>query len=416
MSESALFLRFGAALAIGFLVGMEREYSGSGAPRRLVAGERTIALMGLFGCAAAMAADELRAPLALPLLLLPLWGLVVIGHHARTGAGDPGMTTEVAALVTTLVGALCYWGHLALAAALGVITTVILSLKVELHAFVRHLSRADIHGALKLAVITAIALPVLPDRTYGPPPFDVVSPRNVWLMVVLISGISFCGYALVKAIGTERGTALAGMVGGLVSSTAVTLSFSQRGRAEQARARAFALAIVLAWSVMFVRIAVTVAVVHGTLLRLLWSPLAGAAGAGAVYCAFLHRRAQRGEAGMEVANPFALMPAIKFGLLYGLILIVARAAHVWLGDPGLYLSSLVSGLAEVDAITLSVSRLARGAAVAPAGAAHAIMLAAVANTALKGAIVCASGGAALRRLALPGMLLMLAVSLLLLLL
>jgi uncharacterized membrane protein (DUF4010 family) len=312
-------------------------------------------------------------------------------------------------MVTTLAGALSYWDYLPLAVALAVATTVLLSLKVELGRFVKRITREDIYATLTFAVITAIVLPVLPNESVvDSQPFDVLNPYKVWLMVVFISGISFLGYVLVKVVGPRQGIGLAGLLGGLVSSTAVTLSFSQRSQRQGDLAKPFALAIMVSWTVMFSRVVVEVAALNPPLLGVLWMPMAASAAAGLGYCVYLYFSQRTDEAGeVRVSNPFELGPAIKFGLLYAVVLLVSNAARLYLGDTGLYLSSVLSGLADVDAITLSVAELSGGSGLTLGAGARAIVLAAMANTVVKGGIVLTGGSRALRLALLPGFALML---------
>jgi len=408
-----LFYRFGVALAIGFLVGLQREYAHGGPEREISAGERTLALMGLTGCAAALVADELGSPWAFVGIILPLGVLIVASYVVTSWRGDVGLTTEVATLLTILAGALCYWNYLELAVAIAVATTVLLSLKLETDRLVRHITREDIRATLKFAVITAIVLPVLPRRGFGPPPVDVLRPYSLWLMVVFISGISFLGYVLIKLVGARRGIGLTGLLGGLASSTAVTLSFSELSHAEKDLDRPFGLAIIVAWTTMFPRVLVEVAALNPALLRQVILPMVAAALVGAAYAAYLYF-SHRTETTEDVAfsNPFELGPALKFGVLYAVILLVSRAAQIYLGDPGVYVSSVVGGLADADAITLSMAELSSGGGgLDPATAAQAIVLAAMSNTVAKGAVVLISGSAALRRVLLPGFLLMVSVGL-----
>jgi uncharacterized membrane protein (DUF4010 family) len=263
---------------------------------------------------------------------------------------------------------------------------------------------------LKFAVITAIVLPMLPNETFGPTPFNVLNPYKIWLMVVLISGISFLGYMLIKVVGPRQGIGLTGLLGGLVSSTAVTLSFAQRSQSDEELARPFAVAIMVAWTVMFARVVIEVAAINAVLLERLWLPIVAAGSAGLVYCAylFLSQRVDDQEE-LTFSNPFELRPAIKFGLLYATILLFSKAAQVGLGDTGVYISSVVSGMADVDAITLSMAELSRaGGSVEVHTASRAIVLAAMSNTIVKGGIVLATGAPALRRALFPGLLLVLA--------
>ena len=229
MSQTELFFRFGASIAIGFMIGLQREFSKGGKMKTLAAGERTFALFGLIGALAAMAADEIKSPTALIIVVFLIGIFLAVSYSKEAKEGRVGLTTEVAALITVLIGALCYWGNLSLAVAVGISTTVLLSLKVETDRFVSALTREDISAALQLAVISAIVLPVLPNQSVLDVPFDVLNPFKIWLMVVFISGISFLGYIAIKLVGPEQGIGLTGFLGGLVSSTAVTLSFSQGG-------------------------------------------------------------------------------------------------------------------------------------------------------------------------------------------
>jgi len=410
MEQVDLFYRFGAALAIGFLIGLQREYAHGGPGKEIFAGERTLALMGLVGCTAAMAADVLASPWAFVGILISISALIVAAYFAAAWRGRVGLTTEVAALVTILAGALCYWGYLPLAVAIAVATTVLLSIKMEMDVFVRRITREDIYATLKFAVITAIVLPVLPNQTYGSPPLDVLNPYKIWLMVVFISGISFLGYVLVKVVGSRQGIGLTGLLGGLASSTAVTLSFSQRSQSEPELAKPFALAITVAWTVMFSRVVIVVALLNVDLLKAFWMPMAASAAVGLAYCAFLYfsQHADDEEGKVEFSNPFELGPAVKFGLLYAVVLLISKAAQMYLPAAGIYLASAVAGLTDVDAITLSVAELSRaGGGLSLSTGARAIVLAAMSNTAVKGGIVLTSGSPALRRALWPGFVLML---------
>jgi uncharacterized membrane protein (DUF4010 family) len=307
-----------------------------------------------------------------------------------------------------LIGALCYWGNLTLAVAVGISTTVLLSLKVETDRFVSALTREDISAALELAVISAIVLPVLPNRSLLDVPFDVLNPFKIWLMVVFISGISFSGYIAIKLVGPEQGIGFTGFLGGLVSSTAVTLSFSERSKKENALVKPLALAIMIAWTVMFLRILIEVGVLNPDLLRIVWVPIVAAGAMGLFYCVYLFFSVKESEKGdVDFSNPFDLGAAIKFGLLYGLILLVSRTAQHYLGTTGLLVSSIISGLADVDAITLSVAELTKTGGLDLETGSRAVVLAAMSNTLVKGGIAMAIGSSALRKVLLPGILLVL---------
>ncbi len=408
MEPADLFYRFGVALIIGILIGLEREHSQTDSAREF-AGVRTFALFGLVGCTAALISDVLMSPWAFVAAILLVGVLITVAYFLTAPRGSVGLTTEVAVLLTVLAGGLCYWDYLALAAALAVATTVLLSLKLELESFAQRLTREDIYATLKFAVITAIVLPVLPNQGFGPPPFDVLNPYRIWLMVVFISGISFLGYVLIKVVRGSQGIGLTGLLGGLVSSTAVTMSFTQRSQKETSLARPFALAITVAWVMMFMRVLVEVAALNTALLWQMWLPMTAAGAVGLAYCVYLffaQRTEEKGET--SFSNPFELRPALKFGLVYAAILLVARAAEMYLGNPGVYLSSIIAGLADVDAITLTMAELSGasgGLDVETAG--RAVVLAAMSNTVVKGGIVLGTGSPGLRRAVLPAFVLML---------
>ncbi len=411
MPHHTLFYRFGVAVFVGLLIGLQREYSydeEEKPSKRTFAGVRTFTLMSLLGCTGAYLAELFRSPWIFVGVLIAVGSLITVAYYASAKRGQMGLTTEVSAILSILTGALAFWDEMALVVALGVVTTALLSFKGELHRFAERLNREDVLATLKFAIITAIVLPVLPDQSFWPVPFDVLNPYKIWLMVVLISGISFLGYVLVKVVGSRRGVGLTGFLGGLVSSTAVTLSFSQRSQKNAQLAKPFALAITIAWLVMFIRILIVVGALNIPLLSVVWLPITAAGVAALVYGAYLYLAPRLDDdEDVTVTNPFELGPAITFGLLYGVILLVSRAAQLYFGDTGVYLSSILSGLADVDAITLSMSELSNTGAVTMETAARAITLAAMSNTVVKGGIVISGGSAALRRAFLPGFLLIL---------
>jgi uncharacterized membrane protein (DUF4010 family) len=408
MNEADLFLRFASALAIGLLVGLQREYAIGERKEKLFAGVRTFPLLALTGCTAGLLDELTGTSWPLVAVLVSFGGLIMIAYYANTDLGRMGMTTETSAMVTILAGVLCYHELYALAAAIGVVTTVLLSLKVEMHEFVEQLSRQDLFATLKFAVITIVVLPVLPNENYGPPPLDVFNPYRIWLMVVFISGISFLGYALIKILGPRRGIGLSGLLGGLVSSTAVTMSFAQRSHGNAKLARPLAFAIMVSWTTMFLRVLIIVGALNFTLMKLLLPPLLASALVGLLYGGYLYLAQHTQETGdIEFSNPFELSPALSFGLLYTLALIVSKAAQEYLGDVGVYLSSVLAGLAGLSAISLSLAELSQAnAALEVELAARGVVLAYVANTMLKGGIVLTIGSSALRKRLWPGIILM----------
>jgi uncharacterized membrane protein (DUF4010 family) len=273
-----------------------------------------------------------------------------------------------------------------------------------MHNIAHNLSTQDVYSSLKFAAISAIVLPILPDRSFGPAPFDALNPYKIWLMVVFISAISFLGYVLMKVVNVRHGIALTGLLGGLVSSTAVTLSFGRRSKEGPDLSPHFAIAITMAWAIMFLRVLVQVGVLNPPLLSILWLPLVAGALVLGAYAAILYRRRRKVEQSDEVnlVNPFELRPALTFGAIYALILLVSRTAQIYFGEIGIYISSVFAGLADVNAITLSMAELSRP----PEGmaldvAAEAVVLAVLSNTVVRTVMVFVTGAPALRRYMLP---------------
>lgn len=403
-AQADLFYRFGTALVIGILIGMERERAAELRAIKIVAGVRTIALIALIGCAGGLLSDITASPWPLVAVITIIGGLIIAAYITMRGGGA---TSEIAAFVALLCGALSYWEYYSVAAAIAVVTTMLLSFKREMHTFAHKLTTEDLYSTLKFAAITVIVLPMLPDRTFGPPPFDALNPYKIWLMVVFISAISFLGYVLMKVINVRHGIALTGILGGLVSSTAVTLSFGRRSKEEADLSAHFALAITLAWAIMFLRVLVQIGALNGALLAILWLPLLIAALILSAYAAFLYFR-HKGDSSQEVEliNPFELRPALTFGAIYAVSLLVARAAQIYFGEIGIYVSSILTGLADVNAVTLSMAELSRQ----PQGvelqiAAEAVVLAALSNTVVRSVMVYVTGASALRRYMLPSALL-----------
>jgi uncharacterized membrane protein (DUF4010 family) len=278
-----------------------------------------------------------------------------------------------------------------------------LALKEWLHHLAQRIESADVEATLKFAIVTIIILPLVPNENFGPAPLDVLNPYKIWLMVVLISGLNFASYILVKVVGPEHGIGVTGLLGGLVSSTAVTLGFAQRSRQNPAQSPALALGILLAWTVMFIRVPVMVAIVHRPTAVKLAIVMGGLAVASLGICLLLWRRreAKPDTASVDTGeNPFELGQAIQFGLLFGVVTFVAKASQVYLGEAGLYAAGAIAGLTDVDAISLSMANLAASAPENTVAAATTIVIAAGANTLVKSGMAVFTGSAELRRIML----------------
>ena len=410
MINQDIFLTFGASLLIGVLIGMQREYAhGSSNGTGLFAGARTFALMSLVGSTAAFLGDALDSDLVFIAIIGLMSLMVIVAYYVTaTEREEIGLTSEVAALITILIGAICYLHSIELAAAMGVVTTVLLAVKGELRQFVRVITQEDVFATLQFAVITAIVLPVLPNKTFGAPPFDVLNPAQIWEMVIFISGINFLGYILVKIVGPKKGLGISGLLGGLASSTATTMSFSERSKSQTGMEKPFAVAIIVAWIIMFIRVTIEVAVVNSLLLSSVWPALAAMGLTGLIYAVYLYiSQTAIDEEELALSNPFELGTAIKFGLIYALVLLGTKAAELYIGEKAIYLTSIIAGLADVDAITLSISDLTRiGGSISLETGKHAIILATISNTLAKGVLVFSIGSKSLRRFIWPIMVLM----------
>src|SRR5262247_4561342 len=401
MFDLDLALRFSAALGLGLLLGLERERKRDA--ELLFGGVRTFALIALLGAIGAFLERDLNQGWLLLAAFIALSALVVVSYAMTAARGELGITTEITALVAFIVGALCGWDRVGVASVTTVVCLLLLTLKDSLHRLARRVELADVEATLQFAVISVIILPLLPNKMFGPAPLNVINPYKIWLMVVLIAGLNFLGYVLVKVLGNEHGLLATGVLGGLVSSTAVTLTFSQRSRQEPGMSSACVLAIVAAWTIMFLRVLVMVGLVTASLAAVLCLPLGLMAAAGAIVSLVLWRRSRSRETGVVTAgaNPFELGEAIKFGFLFGIVTVVAKAAEVYMGEMGLYLAGALAGLTDVDAISLSMANLAAADAASLSVAGRTVVIAVVSNTLLKCILAASLGAPELRRVLIP---------------
>lgn len=387
------------ALLIGALVGIDRERKKAAEPGGSFGGIRTHILLALLGAASARLSLERSSPWVLAVALAVVGAAVVAGYvrSGRTREEPHGLTSEMAAIAVFLLGAMAVAGDAALAVALGVVTSAVLAFKQPLHGAVRRLDTQDVFAGLKLLIASFIVLPLLPDRTIDP--WQAVNPYKLWLLVILISGLSLAGYVAVRWLGSARGSAVTGLAGGLVSSTATTLSFARSSRGDAAGdGHALAAGILIAWLVMFARMAVLVAVVNRPLLAAAWLPIAAMSAATAAFAAWHYRaglaRAPGARQPLAVSNPFSLTAAVKFGALFAVVLLVVKLAQRYAPE-GVYVVAALAGSVDVDAITLSMADAARDSA-GLAQATAAIVIAAVANTVVKCGIVLALGAGRVR--------------------
>ncbi len=356
-------------------------------------GLRTFTVLSLVGFAAALASE--RFPGLAPVVMAGVT-LVVIAMYFRVVEHGSGITTEVAAIGTCGLGILCRY-HPQAAGVIALVLTVILASKRFAHETVRKMRRVELTDTLKFLVIILIILPLLPNRALDP--YGAFNPYKVGFLVVLISGISFVGYFLTRILGARRGLGLTGVLGGLTSSTAVTAAMAAEAKQEPRLRSICAFSTVAANATMFVRVLVVVALLDRELvMHLIWSVGAMAivaAGAAVVLWLVASKASRAGGEGpskVKLKNPFSLGPAIKFALFFVGILFVAKLAKMYFGDSGLFAAAGLSGLADVDAITLSIAEQARDASLARDVGAIGITIAVVSNSVVKTGIAIYSGG------------------------
>jgi uncharacterized membrane protein (DUF4010 family) len=396
-------ISLGIALVVGLLIGFEREQSAPEDDVRragsFVGGARTYPLVALSG-ALSMLLGAVVGYIVVFLALAAIFSLLVVAYVDDVRAGrDRGLTSEVALLLTFLLGALAashgviepFGRRAVILIGTAVIVTLVLSVKPPLHALAQRATRDDVFATLKFLLVAIVVLPLLPNETFGP--LDVVNPFKVGLMVVLIAGIDFVGYVAVRAFGAGRGLGLTGLIGGLASSTAVTLSMSARARRDPKLAPSCALATVTASTVLFPRVLVIVAVLHRPLLRLLALPVGLMALASAATAYALYRRSRRIRSTelIDVRNPFELSSALKWGLMFTVVLFLTKLATEYFGRRGTYLAGVLGGATDVDAVAISMANLAKGG-VELEVAMVAIILGIASNTLVKAGLANVVGG------------------------
>lgn len=374
------------ALSIGLLIGLERGWSGRKEDEGdRIAGIRTFSLIGLLGGVWALLSIELNEWI-IAIAFLAVSTLIIAAHILDVREdSDVGVTTAFAMMLTFALSAWAIFGNELQALGVTVIVMALLGYKPVLHKWLRKMNTKELYATIKLLIISVVLLPLLPDQGYGP--WQALNPSWVWLMVVLITGLSFLGYFAIKIAGNRVGTLVTAITGGLASSTAVTISFAQFAREYKVKV-IFMAGVMISSSIMFIRVLIEVAVVNPDLLSSLWIPVSimfTGMVAGGWWLWKFTPNSNGSDKKLELKNPFQISTALKFGVLLALILMLSEGMQEWFGDEGVYLLSVASGLMDVDAITLSLSKMAKddlSHSVAVLG----IVLAAATNTIVKGAI------------------------------
>ena len=382
--EIILLRNFLIALALGALIGLEREYARYKKKGHDFAGIRTFPLITLLGALAAYFGDLYSIWIFVTSIIL-IGVLIILAYFALSQDHEEkhtGTTSEVAAFLAFFIGAISYYGEILLAVSLTIAITIILYARSFLHHFAERIKPKEIEDTLKFTIIAFVILPLLPNKEYL---FSLFNPYIIWLMVVFISAISFAGYVLMKRFG-DKGIGLAGLLGGLVSSTAVTSSLAERSKSEEKISTLFALGVILATGVTFIRVLIEIAVVNLKLFTELLIPLIILAFICGLFSLFLSSRAKKETTGrMEFSSPIKLRKALKFAAIFAVILALVKLSNTFLDTNGVYLVSFLSGLANLDAITLSLSQLARNSLMQET-AKNGIIIAVLTNLAVKGGI------------------------------
>lgn len=425
MLDLYVFYRLAAAIGIGLIIGLQREHTYLDPSSRHPAGVRTFTLVSLAGAMAALLSDQMGgvAPFITGIVVI---GMLLMASHVSFAIGrrrqEPvaegapvtgdGITTSVALVIVYLLGGICWYGRLLESCVIVVVMLWVLSAKEQLHTFAQKLSKEDILATVKFAVISALILPFLPNQAYGPHGLEVLNPHTIWLFVVFISGIGFVGYVLIKLVGPGKGIWLTGLLGGLASSTALTLNLAGRSRENEDYASDFTLGIVLSWAVMYVRLYLICIFLSTALAKPLMMPLLLPVVPALAYVLYLKIKEYRDhkQKTSDFSNPFKLLPAIKFGVIFTCVMFVANAARVYLGSGALLACSFLGGAAEMDAVAFSVIDMNLKSGLAVRELVLALLFASLANTITKGVLVCVLGAKSMRRPIIPAVVLICAVT------
>ena len=393
--------RFGVALLIGALLGLEREFFQQKDDSPSFAGIRTFSLIALLGAVTAFLYPEFGIiPMSISLAGLIIFtsiGFIATQLQEKRGTG---ITTEVAAVLTFLFGAITMSDHIDIAISLSVITSILLAAKGRLHQGIRRMSSKDIYMTLQFALLTAVILPILPNRPIDP--WELLNPFQIWLMVVLVSGIGFSGYVLIKFLGPLRGLNIMGILGGLASSTATTISFSSASKENPKLSSNYARVVILASTIMFPRVLFIIMIVYPPLVPTVSIPYTAMLITGFIIVYFLQKKSKISKKVtkriLKLHHPLSLSTAVKFGIAFAIVIVIIQVALNSFGVSGVYLTSIIAGLTEMDAITLSVSNLAKNSQIQNQTAGIAILLATIMNTISKALIAFFTGSRELHQI------------------
>jgi uncharacterized membrane protein (DUF4010 family) len=401
LTRSDFFIRLLVVSGIGFLLGLEREFNARQSGDKQFAGVRTFVFISLLGFIGGLLYYVVAAWL-LAIVFLAVLLLVLISYFVTSQKGEVGGTTEIAALLAFLLGLMAFVGYVEESLVITVGVLVILSSKFQLHKAIGSIAPEEMYDFIRFVVLAILVFPFLPDEDYGP--FKVINPHDIGLVILLISGIGFTGYMLMKFLGSGRGILITGIIGGLVSSTAVTWVFSRKSKETPALSTHCATAIMSASTVMVLRVIALVFLFNHALFYSLLVPLLVVFIAAVSITVFYYLRTDKSKhpvTELKKESPLQLKSALVFGLIYTLILLMVSYSKDRFGDEGILISSAISGITDIDAITISVSRLV-GKSIELHIAQYAILIAAVCNTIVKMGIGIWAGSVELRKKVILG--------------
>ena len=385
------------ALGLGLLVGLQREWV-----EEKPLGLRSFALITLIGALIGLYAEDAGLWIVAVGLLVVTLAIFVHTILLAREKEVAGMTTELAGIAMYMIGAMTTTGYPVAAVVLTGIVMLLLHWKTPMHALTRRIAPEEFQAIARFVLVTLVVLPILPDRTYGP--YDVLNPFHIWLMVVLIVGLNVAGYLAMRFAGGRGGALLGGVLGGLISSTATTVSYATRSRSYQAMAPVATVVVLIASALVYVRILLEILAVAPTLLNQLIGPVSAYLLLFAVIVGTLLLRFEdTGSHEVKTGNPAELSTALVFAAIYSVVVFASAAVSERYGETMLYPVAVLSGLTDVDAITLSVGNLFQDARISADTAWRAVFIASVSNLLFKAGVVAVIGGAALRRRLLPVM-------------
>lgn len=401
LSSWEFFVRLLVSIGIGIVIGLERQYSAMKEHAEGYFGIRTFTFYSVLGCVSVLF-YFLFSPWIYIALFLGLVILTAVAYWQTALKGDRGLTTEVTALLTFVLGSMAAYGLISFSLMLTVIVVVLLSSKFKIKTFVGKITAEELYAFIRFVVLALLIFPFLPNENFGP--YEVINPKEIGWVVVLTSALGFSGYVLIKTLGNHRGILLGGLLGGLVSSTSITWVYSKKSKEDPSLSASCATAILGASSILFIRVGVWTALFHPPLFRSLavYLILLLITALGATF--YTHLKGKKLASTTDTSSlskPLDLVGALIFGGFYVLILLAVSYANDYFGDQGTLISSTLAGISDIDAVSISIAKLTGNSISLPL-AEVAILLACLSNTLVKLGLGCYLGSPQLRKLLLRG--------------